>query len=704
MAKKTPVLSIGMIVKNEEKKLERCLRALQPLRDAIPCELLIADTGSTDSTHEIAERYADTVLDVEWTNDFSAARNAVMDIARGDWYLTVDADEYLDDATELVQFLTGPQAKKTDVATLVIRSYAKDDPEADSSSFSAFRLLRMATGRRYEGKIHERWNITTDMKWHHLSNTLLHHDGYAFATQQDLIKKVQRNLVLLKDELKDAPEDSMLILQCMESSGPLVQEAVEYSHRGMELIQREPHIPYWDIVAGPICRKAVNFAARYQMPEWDDWMTWGEENLPDSPFIQVDVAYYRLCWLHHKEKYELVPSAADRFCTAWQEYHDGKFGPEEFMMSSLYYTNARYISFAKTFKARAYLALGKETEALNLLQDVNLNHALPDLLEAWLDAMECASDLADAAAITAKQLSELLHDTQESTRASRQKLYARIAETFLPSRQDTAWQIYMDLDTDQGRGAQLFAANDAAQAQGILAQIKNWGEIPPTVLAHVWEIGASLPPHFYEQSWEELHDITVRLAEFDTNFVAHTLVQLQQTRDSMEFPILTFDFQMLLAALQKESTDEARFRALCIWFGRIAEAYLKNMYHPDRLKDAQGVRFLPALHRFSWYFLLAKSVATQGNAIDCIHALRQALTQAPVMKEMVQKLLFMVENNSFPIDFASAPPELLELADKIRSILQQYPADDPVVQAMKQSDAYQKVAYLIEEPDTMWII
>ena len=41
MAEKQPMLSIGMIVKNEEKKLERCLTALQPLRDAIPCELVI---------------------------------------------------------------------------------------------------------------------------------------------------------------------------------------------------------------------------------------------------------------------------------------------------------------------------------------------------------------------------------------------------------------------------------------------------------------------------------------------------------------------------------------------------------------------------------------------------------------------------------------------------------------------------------------
>ena len=72
--------------------LEKCLNALEPLRQAIPCELVIADTGSTDKTKEIAEKYADILFDFKWVNDFSKARNAVMDKCSGKWYLTVDAD------------------------------------------------------------------------------------------------------------------------------------------------------------------------------------------------------------------------------------------------------------------------------------------------------------------------------------------------------------------------------------------------------------------------------------------------------------------------------------------------------------------------------------------------------------------------------------------------------------------------------------
>ena len=116
-----PVLTIGMIVKNEIRCLERCLKALQPLRDALPCELIIADTGSDDGTREIAEKYADLVFDFPWINDFSAARNSVMDRASGEWYISVDADEYLDeDCSELVEYLKNPNMYRNDFCGVVI--------------------------------------------------------------------------------------------------------------------------------------------------------------------------------------------------------------------------------------------------------------------------------------------------------------------------------------------------------------------------------------------------------------------------------------------------------------------------------------------------------------------------------------------------------------------------------------------------------
>ena len=80
-----PVLSIGLIFKNEIRCLERCLQSLEPLRQAVPCEVVMADTGSEDGSRAVAEKYADIIIDFPWVNDFSAARNAVMDRASGEW-------------------------------------------------------------------------------------------------------------------------------------------------------------------------------------------------------------------------------------------------------------------------------------------------------------------------------------------------------------------------------------------------------------------------------------------------------------------------------------------------------------------------------------------------------------------------------------------------------------------------------------------
>lgn len=123
-----PLLSIGMIVKNEIRCIEKCLKALQPLREAISCQLVIADTGSNDGTREVAEQYADLLFDFNWVDDFSAARNAVLDRCTGKWYLTVDADEYLDpDFSQLTDFLTGPEKEQYAFASVKQHNYIDSD-------------------------------------------------------------------------------------------------------------------------------------------------------------------------------------------------------------------------------------------------------------------------------------------------------------------------------------------------------------------------------------------------------------------------------------------------------------------------------------------------------------------------------------------------------------------------------------------------
>lgn len=85
-------LSLCMIVKNEERVLARCLDSLVAAMD----EIIIVDTGSTDSTKEIARHYTEQIYDFKWTGSFADARNFAASKATMEYIYTADADEYLD--------------------------------------------------------------------------------------------------------------------------------------------------------------------------------------------------------------------------------------------------------------------------------------------------------------------------------------------------------------------------------------------------------------------------------------------------------------------------------------------------------------------------------------------------------------------------------------------------------------------------------
>ncbi len=85
--------SLCMIVKNEERVLARCLDSVADLVD----EVIIVDTGSEDTTKQIAAKYTDKIYDFAWTGSFSDARNFAFSKATCDYIYSADADEVLDE-------------------------------------------------------------------------------------------------------------------------------------------------------------------------------------------------------------------------------------------------------------------------------------------------------------------------------------------------------------------------------------------------------------------------------------------------------------------------------------------------------------------------------------------------------------------------------------------------------------------------------
>lgn len=84
-------ISVCIIAKNESDKIEGCLRAIRKH----PFEIIVIDTGSTDDTIALAEKYADRVISYTWDDNFSNARNFAAENASNDWILAIDCDEQI---------------------------------------------------------------------------------------------------------------------------------------------------------------------------------------------------------------------------------------------------------------------------------------------------------------------------------------------------------------------------------------------------------------------------------------------------------------------------------------------------------------------------------------------------------------------------------------------------------------------------------
>lgn len=156
------MLSLCLIVKNEEKYIEECVKSF----GNTVSELIVVDTGSTDKTIEIAKKLGAKVFDFKWMDDFSAARNFATDHATGDWIMVVDADERLAPGNQ-EKLLEALNDKSVLGYNIPIYTYSNDKhaafwhPSEKAKPFEGFlitkaiRLFQNYKDVRYRFAIHE---------------------------------------------------------------------------------------------------------------------------------------------------------------------------------------------------------------------------------------------------------------------------------------------------------------------------------------------------------------------------------------------------------------------------------------------------------------------------------------------------------------------------------------------------------------------
>ena len=89
-----PPISATLITRNEARNIERAIRSLGSAD-----EIIVVDSGSTDTTREIATSLGARVIENKWPG-FAAQKQFAVSQARHDWILSLDADEEFDAAAQ----------------------------------------------------------------------------------------------------------------------------------------------------------------------------------------------------------------------------------------------------------------------------------------------------------------------------------------------------------------------------------------------------------------------------------------------------------------------------------------------------------------------------------------------------------------------------------------------------------------------------
>ncbi len=226
-----PTLSVSMIVRNEECFLKECLESVRPIAD----EIIVVDTGSTDSTKNIALSLGARVFEYPWRDDFAAARNFSLQQCSGDWILYIDADERL--TPESMRLLPELISRaKADAYAVTIQNPQTMQHGTFHQQNAYPRLFRKLPGVQFEGRVHEQiWPSLKRLKLKIQSSPLtIFHVGYNRG--YDVVKeKARRNLELLEKQVADDPDDayarfqmgnSLVVLQRYDEAKAVLGQAV----------------------------------------------------------------------------------------------------------------------------------------------------------------------------------------------------------------------------------------------------------------------------------------------------------------------------------------------------------------------------------------------------------------------------------------------------------------------------------------------
>ncbi len=180
-----PTLSVILITRNEEANLADCLASLE----GIAQQIVVVDTNSSDRTLDIAKSYGAVIAQPQDWPGFGPQKNRALDLATGEWVLSLDADERL------------TPALKSEIVTAIHHSAHVDCFAIPRLSWYCGRFIRHSgwnpdyvdrlfkrgSARFSDDLVHER--LLPSGQVAKLENPMLH---YSFMNYSQVLQKIDR--------------------------------------------------------------------------------------------------------------------------------------------------------------------------------------------------------------------------------------------------------------------------------------------------------------------------------------------------------------------------------------------------------------------------------------------------------------------------------------------------------------------------------
>jgi glycosyltransferase involved in cell wall biosynthesis len=180
-----PTLSVILITRNEEANLDDCLASLE----GIAQQIVVVDTNSADRTLEIAQKYGATIARPSDWPGFGPQKNRALDLATGDWVLSLDADERLTPALRSEIVTAVHHSAQINCFAIPRLSWycGRFIHHSGWSPDYVDRLFKRGTARFSDDLVHER--LIPNGAVAKLENPMLH---YSFMNYSQVLQKLDR--------------------------------------------------------------------------------------------------------------------------------------------------------------------------------------------------------------------------------------------------------------------------------------------------------------------------------------------------------------------------------------------------------------------------------------------------------------------------------------------------------------------------------